>query len=85
MTKTTQLEQKGWVKQFTIEEDRVEEFAELYESLGQEVHIEVAIPSELEGDCKVCYESECTKYRIIYTRQKQHTGNEKDVNEFEIF
>jgi len=76
VTKTTQLEQKGWKKQFTIEEHRVDEFAELYELLGQDVHVEVAIPSELEGECQVCYESECTKYRIIYTRQKQHKGNE---------
>ena len=76
MTKTTQLEQKGWKKQFTIEEHRVDEFAELYELLGQDVHVEVAIPSELEGDCQVCYKSECHKYRIIYTRQKQHMGNE---------
>ena len=68
----SQLEKDGWVKKFTIEESRVKEYVELYESLGQEVCIESVDPNEIEG-CNECYLAECNKYKVIYTRKKQQT------------
>ena len=64
------MEKDGWVLQFTIETHRVEEYVDLYESLGHEVRVEPVIPNEM-GECHECYEAECDKYRAIYTRTKQ--------------
>jgi hypothetical protein len=61
------LEEKGWERKFIIEEHRVNEYVELYESLDQEVRVEPVIPSEIEG-CSECFKTECTNYRVIYTR-----------------
>jgi hypothetical protein len=70
--KAKKLEEDGWVKKFTIEKPRVREYIELYESLGQEVRIESVVPSEIEG-CNECFKGECNKYKVIYTRKKQHS------------
>ncbi len=64
-----QLEKEGWIKKFTIEEHRVDEYRELYESLDQEVRVEFVVPSEIEG-CSSCFEVKCDKYKVIYTRSK---------------
>ena len=66
--KRNQLEKEGWIKKFTIEEYRVNEYVELYESLDQEVRVEPVIPSEMEG-CNECFKVECSNYRVIYTRR----------------
>ena len=66
--KRNQLEKEGWIKKFTIEEHRVSEYVELYESLDQEVRVEPVIPSEMEG-CNECFKVECSNYRVIYTRR----------------
>lgn len=70
-TKKSQLEKEGWEKKFTIEEHRVDEYAELYKSLNQEVRVEPVIPGEMEG-CAECFKKDCSTYRIIYTRPKQY-------------
>jgi hypothetical protein len=61
------MEKEGWVRKFTIEENRVEEYRELYESLGQEVMVKTVDPGEIDG-CVECFKVECDKYRTIYTR-----------------
>lgn len=71
-TKKSQLEQEGWERRFTIEEYRVNEYLELYESLDLEVRVEPVVPGEMEG-CVECFKKDCEKYRIIYTRPKRHT------------
>lgn len=71
-TRKSQLEKEGWKKKFTIEEHRVEEYRELYESLNQEVRIEPVVPGEMEG-CTDCFKKNCDKYRVIYTRGKEIT------------
>ncbi|MHA2364299.1 MAG: hypothetical protein ACXAC7_10100 [Candidatus Hodarchaeales archaeon] len=79
-SKRTQLEAEGWTRKFTIEELRVNEYKELYESLELEVHIESVIPNELEEEkCQICYEAECNKYKIIYTRPKTGKKKERDL------
>ncbi|MFQ6123973.1 MAG: hypothetical protein ACE5R6_05115 [Candidatus Heimdallarchaeota archaeon] len=75
--KRPQLEKEGWTRQFTIEEHRVSEYVELYESLGHEVRVEPVEPSDLEmEECQACYAADCEKYRTIYTRPKQRKENE---------
>ncbi len=68
--KKSQQEKEGWVKKFTVEEHRVDEYKELYESLGQEVKVDFVVPSEIEG-CAECFKQDCEKYRTIYTRPKK--------------
>jgi hypothetical protein len=68
-SRKTLLEKEGWERKFVIEEHRVDEYVELYESLNQEVLIEPVIPGEMEG-CAECFKANCTNYRIIYTRVK---------------
>ena len=68
----SQLEKEGREKKFTIEEHRVEEYKELYESLDQEVRVDPVVPGEMEG-CAECFKDDCDKYRVIYTRLKKVT------------
>ncbi len=69
-TKKSQLEKEGWERKFTIEEHRVKEYVELYKSLNQEVRVESVIQGEMEG-CTECFKADCTKFRVIYTRDKE--------------
>ena len=70
--KKSQLEEEGWEKRFTIEDHRVKEYKELYESLDQEVRVEPVVTGEMEG-CAECFKADCNNYRVIYTRLKQVT------------
>ncbi len=75
------LEEKGWERKFIIEEHRVNEYVELYESLDQEVRVEPVIPSEMEG-CSECFKVECSNFRVIYTRRPREvrTKEKKSSN-----
>ena len=42
------LRGKDWERGFTVEEHRVSEYVELYESIGYEVRVEAATPDEQE-------------------------------------
>jgi len=44
---------KDWERGFTVEEQRVNEYKELYESIGYEVRVEPATPDEQE-ECQTC-------------------------------
>lgn len=83
MTREEELAKEGWVKQNTIDEPRLSELVELYESLGFEVHLEEVRPQEVrpqpatkdEKECIKCLEAKLDRYKTIYTRPKQ----EKEV------
>lgn len=78
--KRTQLEKEGWTRQFTIEEHRLSEYVELYESLGHEVRVGPVEPSSLEmEECQACYLAECSKYRTIYTRRKLNKETKREL------
>jgi hypothetical protein len=64
----SELEAEGWVKKFIVEEQRIAEYVELYESLNQEVRVVPVVPEEIDG-CSTCFEVECTKFKTIYTRK----------------
>ncbi|KYH36566.1 MAG: hypothetical protein AYL30_007420 [Candidatus Hecatellales archaeon B24] len=64
-----ELRKQGWIRQFTASEPRLSEAVELYESLGYEVKLEPAIPSEANEACRECLLYEDCK--TIYTRPKK--------------
>jgi len=67
-----ELKEQGWMKQNTIDEPRLSECVELYESLGYEVRLEPATPSEFE-ECRKCYalEEKTAAVKTIYIRPKK--------------
>ncbi|MHA2176347.1 MAG: hypothetical protein ACXACP_06835 [Candidatus Hodarchaeales archaeon] len=69
-SQTNTLEKEGWTKKFTVEAHRVEEYVNLYKSLGQEVYVESTIPDDRE-ECQVCFETECDRFKTIYTRKEK--------------
>jgi len=67
-----QLIEEGWERRFTVEESRLSEMKQLYESLGMEVIIED--PTTVDGqECRSCLDLEAFRelYKTIYTRSKE--------------
>ena len=70
---------KGWIRQFTVDSDRVNEYISLYESLGNQVQVEPMTPDSMTSEeCAACLYTECNKYVIIFTR-KREDGFQQDV------
>lgn len=65
------LEEEGWVKQTTIGEPRLSEIVELYKSLGYEVRLEPVKLSELDEECRRCYEGEIDEVKTVYVKKKK--------------
>ena len=64
---------QGWIRRFTIEVERADEYVELYKSLGEEVRLEPATPDLMAAEeCTICLLTACDKYVIIYTRPQEH-------------
>jgi hypothetical protein len=78
------LVEQGWVRRFTAEEPRLSEMKELYESMGMEVTIEAGMPED-EEQCGSCFDAEGfeNRYKTIYTRDKEKSGNEMDEDLFD--
>ena len=66
-----ELEKEGWERRSIVDEPRVRELVDLYESLGFETHIEPARPEDLASECTECFETKCIKYKEIFTRPKR--------------
>ncbi|MFX1410298.1 MAG: hypothetical protein ACFFA6_08090 [Promethearchaeota archaeon] len=71
---------KDWEKGFTIEENRVAEYIELYESIGYEVRVEPATPDEMEG-CQECFKADFDNLRTIFIKRKKNKDSEMDLDE----
>lgn len=65
---------KDWDRGFTVEERRVKEYVELYESIGYEVRVEPATPKEVE-ECQVCFKADFNNLRTIYIKRKENKDN----------
>ncbi len=65
---------KDWERGFTVEERRVNEYVELYESIGYEVRVEPATPDEVEK-CQVCFKADFNNLRTIYIKRKENKDN----------
>jgi len=71
-SRETELKKQGWMKQNTIGEPRLSECVGLYESLGYEVRLEPVMLSELDEECRKCYELEGEiTVKTIYIRPKE--------------
>ncbi len=71
---------KDWERCFTIEENRVSEYVELYESIGYEACVEPATPAEI-NECQECFKAEFDNLRTIYIRRSESKDNVKDLEE----
>ncbi|MFX1495922.1 MAG: hypothetical protein ACFFBH_00200 [Promethearchaeota archaeon] len=65
------LRGKEWERGFTVEEDRVNEYVELYESIGYEVRVEFATPDKQE-ECQSCFKADFNNLRTIYIKRKEN-------------
>jgi hypothetical protein len=71
MSRQQELENQGWVRQFTADEPRLSEAVEEYRALGFEVLLEPLDPQEMqEGGCNRCLMAQCDRYKVIYTRRR---------------
>ena len=61
-----------WIRRSVVDEPRLSELVEMYESLGFEVHVENVIPEELSTECRVCLVGRPDSYKVIYTRKKRN-------------
>jgi len=60
-----------WERRSIIDNDRVAEQVEIYESIGFEVKVKDVDPKHLpEEYCKECLIANPEKYKILYTRKK---------------
>ncbi|MFX1592734.1 MAG: hypothetical protein ACFFB6_08395 [Promethearchaeota archaeon] len=71
---------KDWEKGFTIEENRVNEYVELYKSIGYEVRVEPATPDEQE-ECQTCFKAEFDNLRTIYIKRTKNKNSEMDLED----
>ncbi|MFX0138300.1 MAG: hypothetical protein ACFFDN_31960 [Candidatus Hodarchaeota archaeon] len=74
------LRGKDWERGFTVEESRVNEYVELYESIGYEVRVEPATPNEME-DCQECFKVNFDNLQTIYIKRKKNKDNESDLED----
>ena len=71
---------KDWERGFTVEENRVAEYVELYESIGYEVRVEPATPDEQE-ECQTCYKADFDNLRTIFIKRTKDRENGMDLEE----
>ena len=66
-----ELEKEGWIKRTTIDEPRLSEIVEEYESLGFDVHLEPVKVEDLDEECRRCYQNQINKIRTVYVRKRK--------------
>ena len=71
---------RKWERGFTVEENRVAEYVELYESIGYEVRVEPATPDEQE-ECQTCFKADFDNLRTIYIKRTKNVDNKMDLEE----
>ena len=75
-TREDELLQQGWTKRFLASGSRLKEATELYESMGLEVHLELARAEDLA--CSECHPQQPSTtvegWYVIYTRPGEGAG-----------
>ncbi len=71
---------KEWERGFTVEESRVNEYVELYESIGYEVRVEPATPDEQE-ECQTCFKADFDNLRTIFIKRTENKDIKMDFEE----
>lgn len=67
-----ELSANNWERRSIVDDSRLSELVEIYESLGFEVHLEPVTPEVMEllnGECNTCYIKNQERFKIIYTRE----------------
>ncbi|MHA2251679.1 MAG: hypothetical protein ACXAD7_15050 [Candidatus Kariarchaeaceae archaeon] len=64
------LIKEGWTKRTILDEPRLSEVVELYESLGFKVLLEPIQPDQLGKDCKSCYLANCDKFKAVFIKKQ---------------
>ena len=72
MTRDERLASEGWRKKFTCDADRVDEFVEMYESIGFEVRVEPVFSDDPDLTCQICFGGNRESYKTIYTRPAEN-------------
>lgn len=70
LNRDERLAREGWTKKFTCDAARVDEFVEIYESIGLEVRVEPISEDDPDLTCQVCFAGNRDGYKTIYTRPK---------------
>ncbi len=60
----------GWERRFMADGKRLNEYVELYQSLGYEVHTETVLPDEIGPECNDCRLVVCRQFVTVYTRKR---------------
>jgi hypothetical protein len=71
---------KDWERGFTVEENRVAEYVELYESIGYEVRVEPATPSETD-ECQECFKADFDNLRTLFIKRNRNKDSNMDLEE----
>ena len=58
---------QGWTRRFVVAPNRIDEFVQLYASLGYDVRLEKPEPEELREECGGCLAA-MMLFRTLYTR-----------------
>ena len=69
-----------WERGFTVEENRVTEYVELYESIGYEVRVDPATPDEQE-ECQTCFKADLDNLRTIFIKRTKNKEDGMDLKE----
>ena len=64
------MKNKTWIRRNIINEPRLSELVEMYESLGYEVILKDFNPEDFPSECSECMTAFPDNYKIIYTRNK---------------
>ncbi len=62
---------KNWQRRNIVDEPRLSELVEMYESLGFEVMLKDFIPDENSDKCSECMTAFPERYKILFTREKE--------------
>ncbi|MBU0515068.1 MAG: hypothetical protein KJ621_09880 [Proteobacteria bacterium] len=71
MSREEELVAQGWTRQTVMNEPRLSEVVEEYQSLGFEVRLEPIDPGRCnEQGCDACFQGEgvADRFRVVYTR-----------------
>ncbi len=61
---------EGWERRFMADGKRLNEYVDLYTSLGFEVHTEAIQPDEIGPECTDCRVIICRLFVTLYTRKR---------------
>ncbi|MHA2091031.1 MAG: hypothetical protein ACW98K_09245 [Candidatus Kariarchaeaceae archaeon] len=64
------LQEKGWIRRTILDEPRLTEVVELYESLGFEVLVKPVDPATFGAECSKCIKEQCDRFSTVYVRKQ---------------